>query len=108
MPKVIMLSKENLLSNIEAIKKYLGITRKDRVLIVKNMNHVSSIVGEYLVALSSGSRIYFTTKLIRTKTIFDLVDCQKISILFAIPFILDNILNYRFVEKYTLNSFAYC
>ena len=104
LPKVIMLSRANILSNIEAIKKYLEIDRKDRVLIVKNMNHVSSIVGEYLVALSSGSRIYFTTKLIRTKTIFDLVDSQKISILFAIPFILDNLLKYKFIDKYTLNS----
>lgn len=104
LPKAIMLSRENILSNIEAIKKYLGITRKDRVLIVKNMNHVSSIVGEYLVALSSGSRICFTTKLIRTKTIFTLVDCEKISILFAIPFILDNILKYKFVDKYALDS----
>ncbi len=103
-PKVIMLSKENMISNIEAIKKYLKITRMDRVLIVKNMNHVSSIVGEYLVALSSGSTIYFTTKLIRTKTIFDIVEHNKISILFAIPFILDNILKYKFINHYDLSS----
>lgn len=104
LPKVVMLSRKNILSNIDAIKKYLEIKRKDRVLIVKNMNHVSSIIGEYLVALSCGARIYFTTKLIRTKTIFDLVDHQKISILFAIPFILDNIMKYKFVDKYVLDS----
>lgn len=104
LPKVIMLSKENILSNIGAIKNYLEIERKDRVLIVKNMNHVSSIVGEYLVALSSGSRIYFTTKLIRTKTILGLVESHKITILFAIPYILENLLKYKFMDNYRLAS----
>ena len=50
-PKGVVLTNKNLLSNINSIPDYLGICENDKILLVKNMSHVSSINGELLVGL---------------------------------------------------------
>lgn len=104
MPKAVMLSKRNIYSNIDAINDYLNLDKNDRILIVKNMNHASSIVGEFLVGVAARVRIFFTRKLIRTNTIMRLIETNQITIFFAIPYILENILQYRQLDKYDFSS----
>lgn len=103
-PKAVMLSEDNIYSNITAIIGYLGLNEEDRILIVKNMNHASSIVGEFLVGVAAGSRIYFTRKLARPGTILKLIETDQITMFFAIPLILENLLEYKHLSKHDISS----
>jgi long-chain acyl-CoA synthetase len=59
-PKGIMLSDENLLSNVHAIQSYLKLTEMDRVLLTKSYGYSSTITGEWLLSLLTGAHIYMT------------------------------------------------
>ncbi|MFD1673998.1 class I adenylate-forming enzyme family protein [Alicyclobacillus fodiniaquatilis] len=56
-PKGVMLTDSNLLSNIESIGRYLGLTSKDRMLIMRSLSHASVFTGEFLVALAQGCAV---------------------------------------------------
>lgn len=57
MPKGIMLSERNLLSNVSSIQSYLKLTEEDRVLLTKSFGYCSTITGEWLLALHAGAHI---------------------------------------------------
>lgn len=104
MPKAVMLSEKNILSNIEAINDYLKLNSNDKILLIKNLNHASSIVGEFLLGIYVGACIVFTRKLVKPNTILRLIESNSVTMLFAIPFILDNLFKYKKIEKYDLSS----
>ncbi|MDF2921697.1 MAG: acyl-CoA synthetase, AMP-forming [Paenibacillaceae bacterium] len=56
-PKAIMLSADNLLTNAAAIAEYTALTDRDRVLICKSLGYLSTITGEWLLALQTGADI---------------------------------------------------
>ncbi|MBD5469009.1 MAG: acyl--CoA ligase [Lachnospiraceae bacterium] len=103
-PKAVMLSYENIMSNIKSIIGYLKIDEKDRILIVKNLNHASSIVGELLVGLYAESCIYMTRKLIKMNTLLRMIQNNRITMFFAIPYILENLLEYKKSDQFDITS----
>lgn len=103
-PKAVMLSYENIISNIKSIIGYLGIDERDRILMVKNLNHASSIVGELLVGVHAGSCTYMTRKLIKTNTLLRIIQNNKITMFFAIPYILENLLEYKKCDQFDISS----
>jgi long-chain acyl-CoA synthetase len=54
-PKGIMLSDENLLSNATSISKYIQLNQDDKVLLSKSLGYCSTITGEWFTALIAGS-----------------------------------------------------
>lgn len=102
--KAVKLSNQNVMSNIKSIAKYLCIGRDDNILMVKNLNHASSIVGELLVGLYAGSKLVLTTKLVKTNTILRLIQNNRITVFFAIPYLLENMLSYKRKEDYDISS----
>lgn len=56
-PKAVLLTNENIISNVRDINNYLKLTSEDRVLIIRPLSHSSVFTGELLVGLSSGSSI---------------------------------------------------
>lgn len=103
-PKAVMLSKENVMSNIMAISDYLNLVSSDKILMIKNLNHASSIIGELLVGLYSQCMVFMTRKLIKTNTLFRLIRDNQITVFFAIPYILENILDYKKCEQFDISS----
>ncbi len=91
-PKAIMLTENNIVSNVEGISEYLKLELKDHILLIKDMSHSSSIVGELFVGLYNGSEIVFTTKLLRVVTILKLMQEYEITIFFAVPTILKELM----------------
>lgn len=73
MPKAIMLSENNIKSNVKAISAYLKLKTNDAILLIKNLSHSSSIVGELLVGLYNGCSIILNDKLPRTGTLLKLI-----------------------------------
>lgn len=90
-PKGIMLSKENIRSNVNAIGNYLKLTQEDKVLMVKNMNHSSSIVGELLVSLANTCTVVFNSKILTPQSLVNTIYNSGITIFFAVPTILRDI-----------------
>lgn len=91
-PKGIMLSRDNIKSNIEAIGDYLRLTLNDKIFMVKNMNHSSSIIGELLVGLDNMCTIVFNSKVLTASSMVNSICDNNITVFFAVPTILREII----------------
>lgn len=104
LPKGIMLSNKNIKSNINSISSYLELNNKDKVLLVKNLTHSSSITGEMLTSLSNGCTLYLTQKIITPSMIIKLISELDISIFFGTPNLLTLILENNNIAKYNFKK----
>lgn len=102
-PKGIMLSEKNICSNVAAISDYLVLDVQDNILLIKDLRHSSSIIGELLVGLYNGCKIVMTTQLPLAAIILKLMERQKISVFFAVPTILNGIMTYSKLGNYDLS-----
>lgn len=91
-PKGIMLSRDNIKSNVEAIGDYLRLTLNDKIFMVKNMNHSSSIIGELLVGLDNMCTIVFNSKVLTASSMVNSICDNNINVFFAVPTILREII----------------
>lgn len=96
-PKGIMLSEENLLSNIQDIASYFPIGKQDRILISRPLYHSSVLTGEFLVSLCSGAKIVFSSESFQPQNILNLMKEKKITVWGSTP-TLSSTLS-RFVRK---------
>ncbi len=58
-PKCIMLSEENIISNLADISDYFNIGKNDSILISRPLYHVAVLTGEFLLAITKGAKIIF-------------------------------------------------
>lgn len=58
-PKGVMLSHENILSNMNAIGMYFTIDQTDRILIQRSLCHATALVGEFMLSLVKGVPIVY-------------------------------------------------
>ncbi|HEX2926738.1 MAG TPA: class I adenylate-forming enzyme family protein [Ruminiclostridium sp.] len=113
-PKGIMLSNNNIISNVQAISDYLGLSPADRLLLVKNINHASSITGEMLISFYNGCTLYLTRDLPTPAVILQLMCKKEITVFFAVPSILFTLVRYRdfnscrFEKLRILNFYGAC
>ena len=95
-PKAIMLTAENIISNVSAISEYLKCDENDSVLLIKNVNHSSTIIGEIFVCLYCNCRLVFTERITTAGNICSLINEHKITVFFSVPTILINLaIKYR-------------
>lgn len=94
-PKGVMLSNNNITSNAKAISAYLRLSPDDKVLLVKNINHASSITGEMLISLYNGCSLYLTGDLPTPSLILQLMRKKGITVFFAVPSILFTLVRHR-------------
>ncbi len=104
LPKGIMLSNNNILSNVKAISEYLSLTSEDRVLLMKNINHSSSITGEMLVSIHNGCLLHIQVGFITAASIMDAISNDKITVLFGVPTILTAMIAHGEFHKFDMNS----
>ena len=91
-PKGLMLSRDNIKSIVEAIGDYLRLTLNDKIFMVKNMNHSSSIIGELLVGLDNMCTIVFNSKVLTASSMVNSICDNNITVFFAVPTILREII----------------
>lgn len=103
-PKAIMLTEDNIRSNVEGISEYLKLNMDDHILLIKDLSHSSSIVGELFVGLFNGCQIVFTTKLCREVTMLTLMQQHEISVFFAVPTLLKELMVYDKLGDYNLSK----
>ncbi len=58
-PKGVMLSHQNIISNLIGIESYFSLSEQDRLLIIRPLTHASALTGELLYALTQGACIDF-------------------------------------------------
>lgn len=90
--KGVMLSTTNISSNIKSICDYINFRDDDNVLIVKNTNHISTIVGEMLLALYTGVISVYNSNVIGINNLSNIINKNKVTIFFAVPFLLEKLL----------------
>jgi long-chain acyl-CoA synthetase len=90
LPKGVKLTADNLMSNISSISDYLKLNDSDKILIVKNINHISTIVGEILVSLYNGCTVIFQANIFHVSYITKIFDQEGISVFFTVPMLLDS------------------
>lgn len=103
-PKGIMLTNENIISNASSIADYMGIMWSDRILMVKSINHSSSITGELLVGLYAGCSIYIHSGIMHARLLLDSMQKNRISVFFAVPSILNDLIRYKNIKGFDLQS----
>ena len=84
-PKGIMLSQENLMSNIKDIRSYFPIASSDTLLISRPLYHSSVLTGEFLVALCAGAKIVFTSEPFQPLNILRLLKSENITVFGSTP-----------------------
>jgi Acyl-CoA synthetases (AMP-forming)/AMP-acid ligases II len=104
LPKGIMLSNDNILSNVQAISEYLSLTSDDKILLMKNINHSSSITGEMLVSIHNGCLLHIQVGYITATSIMDAISKHKITVLFGVPTILTAMITHGEFNKYNMDS----
>ena len=104
LPKAIMLSGNNILSNVMAISSYLKVSAEDKILLIKNLSHSSSIVGELLMGMYNGCSVIMTKKLQVGSVILKIMEENQITVFFAVPTILKDIMSNRKLDTYNISQ----
>lgn len=102
--KAVMLSNANIISNVFSISDYLDLTETDKILLIKNINHASSITGEMLVSIHNGCTLYTTSILSTPAAIWRILEKQKITVFFAVPALLYLMLNCNTSKNHDLSK----
>lgn len=103
-PKAIMLTNDNICSNVQAISEYLGLNPNDRILLIKNLCHASSLIGELFVGIYNGCTIILETKLPVTSMILNLIEKKNITVFFAVPTILKGFITCNKIKAFNLDK----
>jgi long-chain acyl-CoA synthetase len=104
MPKAIMLTSKNIQTNLDGISEYLKLTEHDKILLIKNLVHASSLIGELFISFFNGCTVYLTRKMPTPAVIVDLFIKNEITIFFAVPTILQNLISYHSRKFFEVQS----
>ncbi len=94
-PKGIMLSERNLLTNINDITQYFGITPEDTILIARPLYHSAVLTGEFLTALVKGTRILFCSEVLQPPLLYQLICQKEITAFCGTPTILNMLTHFK-------------
>ncbi len=106
-PKHVMLTHSNLISNIEPFVKLLNITKDDRCLVSLPMNFIFCHTSQFLTHIFLGASMVILDCLFMPKVFFEKVESEKITNFACVPSYLLMLLEYRYSDKYNINSLRY-
>ena len=91
-PKGVMLSCENIISNLEDISEYFQIGINDEMLITRTLYHSAVLTGEFLYSLIKGVNIYFYSELLNMQKLIDIFRTRNISVFCGTPTLINSLL----------------
>lgn len=106
-PKRVMLTHSNLINNVESNILSLGLTNDDKVLITLPMCFGYCNTAQFLTHLYLGAQIFIYTGMFMPKKIFETIQNEKITNMTVVPSMLLMLLEYRYKEKYSIQSLRY-
>lgn len=84
-PKGAMLTEQNILANLDGIRRYFRLGESDRILITRPLYHCAVLTGEFLTALTAGAHIRFYSGNYNPYEISILLKKQNISVFCGTP-----------------------
>ncbi|MDR1093126.1 MAG: AMP-binding protein [Clostridiales bacterium] len=88
-PKGVMLSHENVISNISAIGKYFQIKAGDSILIARPLSHAAVLTGEFFVSLYKGLTVHLYNESFSPRRLASYMAEHKITVFCATPTLLN-------------------
>lgn len=85
MPKGIMLSDKNIISNISDITEYFAVGEKDTILISRPLYHCAVLTGEFLTGIVKGANICFYSGNFNPIRIFETIEKNGITAFCGTP-----------------------
>ena len=84
-PKGVMLTDENIISNIEYIKTYFNLKGMKKICIARPLMHIAVLTGELLYALCNGLTIYFYEEAFMPQRLISYLCKNEIDVFCATP-----------------------
>ena len=84
-PKGVMLSEKNIITNVQDILEYFTIESSDTILIFRPLYHCAVLTGEFISALIRGVKIVFCSEPFNPYTIVGLLKQWKVTVLGGTP-----------------------
>ncbi|AIQ56955.1 class I adenylate-forming enzyme family protein [Paenibacillus borealis] len=91
-PKGVMLTNANVIASINNISGFLNLNELDKLLIIKNPVHISTLVGELFVGIYNQCSFFLSNKLLTPRYFSEKITNENISVVFATPTILNDIM----------------
>lgn len=108
LPKAAMITQENLIANLEDIRKYFKIDCGDRILISRPLYHCAVLTGEFLISLLLGVQIHFFDASFNPAAILSKIQSENITVFCATPTLLYHLASFalRFHKRLPLKKIA--
>ena len=87
-PKGVMLTENNIISNVKDIAAYFGMDSTDSILIARPLYHCAVLTGEFLTALFKGVKIRFCSGIFNPAVILNMLSVHKITAFCGTPTLL--------------------
>ncbi len=98
-PKGVMLTEDNILTNLKDICDYFDISSEDKILIARPLYHCAVLTGEFLTSLVKGLDIVFYSEQFNPQTIINIIDENGISVFCATPTLMQLISRFKRTSK---------
>lgn len=96
-PKGVMLSEDNLLTNVEDICEYFDVNENDTTLIARPLYHSGVLTGEFLTSLFKGADIVFCSEQFNPLSLIEMIKKEGITVMGGTPTLLSTVSS--FVKK---------
>lgn len=106
-PKRVMLTNNNLISNIMSNVESLKLTKNDKVLISLPMYFGYCNTSQFLTHIFLGASMVILDSVFMPKLFFKIVQEEKITNFTAVPTLLLLLLDYKYSDKYDFSSLRY-
>lgn len=87
-PKGVMLSEDNILTNVMDIAEYFAIGEEDTILISRPLYHCAVLTGEFLTSLIKGTKIYFYSGEFHPSKMLEMIKEKEITVFGGTPTLL--------------------
>ncbi len=94
-PKGVMLSENNIRTNLEDISAYFHVGQSDTLLIARPIYHCAVLTGEFLLALVKNIKIVFTSGSFNPIELLKIIRNQEITVLGATPTLLNMLIKFK-------------
>lgn len=84
-PKGVMLSENNILCNLQDMLSYFKLDSNDSILITRPLFHCAVLVGEFLVGILSGAKVFFYSEAFNPQKILKEIENKNITTFCGTP-----------------------
>lgn len=99
-PKGVMLSENNIITNINDISDYFNINHHDNILISRPLYHCAVLTGEFLTALLKGTKIRFFSDSFNPMEFINLIRKYEITVFCGTPTMLNTLAMFKRKSSY--------